>query len=105
MESLTEAWMNDYLDLYIYAGSIGDRGWQDDILAVLRDKEVLKETYHAMMLRELWNKFDRINQQLVEVFAELRSATVRSRTEVLQEKWMKLRIERNKVTRKILSYK
>ncbi|WP_377918348.1 hypothetical protein [Bacillus songklensis] len=33
----TQLWVNDYLDLYLYAGSIGDTSWQQEILEKLHD--------------------------------------------------------------------
>jgi len=30
-----QQWVNDYLDLYLYAGKIGDRSWQQEILTKL----------------------------------------------------------------------
>ncbi|WP_078408944.1 hypothetical protein [Priestia abyssalis] len=33
----THLWVNDYLDLYLYAGSIGDTSWQQKILEKLQD--------------------------------------------------------------------
>lgn len=30
-----QQWVNDYLDLYLYAGRIGDRSWQQEILTKL----------------------------------------------------------------------
>lgn len=33
----TQLWVNDYLDLYLYAGSIGDTSWQQEILKKLQD--------------------------------------------------------------------
>jgi hypothetical protein len=37
-----KAWVNGYLDLYLYAGTIGDTQWQCDIMDTLRnaDKEI-----------------------------------------------------------------
>ncbi|GAA3332640.1 hypothetical protein GCM10020331_093590 [Ectobacillus funiculus] len=28
----TQQWINDYLDLYLYAESIGDESWQQEII-------------------------------------------------------------------------
>ncbi|WP_155891091.1 hypothetical protein [Ectobacillus panaciterrae] len=33
----TQQWINDYLDLYLYAGSIGDKSWQQEIIGKLRN--------------------------------------------------------------------
>jgi hypothetical protein len=31
-----QRWINDYLDLYLYAGSIDDESWQQEILEKLQ---------------------------------------------------------------------
>lgn len=32
----TQQWINDYLDLYLYAESIGDESWQQEIIEKLQ---------------------------------------------------------------------
>lgn len=106
MSSLTEAWVNDYLDLYNYARSIGDSEWENSILETLRNMDqLLKEERKKQLLRELLTSYDRINRQLMEVFGKLRAATGASQTESLQEQWYKLKMMRMDVARKILQVK
>ena len=40
-----QLWVNDYLDLYIYAGSMGDISWQQEIIEKLQHyhNEIKKE--------------------------------------------------------------
>lgn len=106
MDSLTEAWINDYLDLYNYARSIGDSEWEAAILESLHNKDIrLQEYKKSLLLHNLWRAYETINQQLMEIFAELRAAEDRSRTESLQEVWHKLKLKRIDVARKILAVK
>ncbi|SEL62183.1 hypothetical protein [Paenibacillus sp. OK003] len=107
MDALTQAWVNDYLDLYNYARTIEDSEWAEDILRKLRDQKdaLLEEERKAILLRELLTSYDRINKQLVDIFSKLRVASEGSQTESLQEQWFKLKLMRIDVSRKILQYK
>lgn len=107
MDSLTQSWVNDYLDLYNYALTIEDSEWAEEILRKLRDQKdaLLEEERKAIMLRELLISYDRINKQLVDIFSKLRVASEGDQTESLQEQWFKLKLMRIDVSRKILQYK
>lgn len=107
MDSLTQTWVNDYLDLYNYARTVEDSEWADDILGKLRDQKdaLLEEERKVILLRELLTSYDRINKQLVEIFNKLRVASEGSQTDSLQEQWFKLKLMRIDVSRKILQYK
>ncbi|WP_339168498.1 hypothetical protein MKX75_03955 [Paenibacillus sp. FSL R5-0341] len=106
MDSLTETWVNDYLDLYNFARTIEDSEWAEDILRKLRDQKdaLLEEERKAILLRELLISYDRINKQLVDIFSKLRVASEGYQTESLQEQWFKLKLMRIDVSRKILQY-
>ncbi|MCW3795157.1 hypothetical protein HF638_23490 [Paenibacillus sp. SZ31] len=107
MDSLTQTWVNDYLDLYNFARTIEDSEWAEDILRKLRDQKdaLLEEERKAILLRELLISYDRINKQLVDIFSKLRVASEGYQTESLQEQWFKLKLMRIDVSRKILQYK
>ncbi|WP_145326251.1 hypothetical protein [Paenibacillus xylanexedens] len=107
MDSLTQSWVNDYLDLYNYALTIEDSEWAEEILRKLRDQKdaLLEEERKAIMLRELLISYDQINKQLVDIFSKLRVASEGDQTESLQEQWFKLKLMRIDVSRKILQYK
>ncbi|GAS83781.1 hypothetical protein BK131_22955 [Paenibacillus amylolyticus] len=106
MDSLTQTWVNDYLDLYNFARTIEDSEWAEDILRKLRDQKdaLLEEERKAILLRELLISYDRINKQLVDIFSKLRVASEGYQTESLQEQWFKLKLMRIDVSRKILQY-
>lgn len=105
MDAFSEAWVNDYLDLYNYARSIGDSAWEAEILEALRNRNDLMEYRRTIMLRELWRTYETINRQLMEVFANLREEANRHRTEALRDRWFHLKLMRIDVARKIMSYK
>lgn len=107
MDSLTQTWVNDYLDLYNYARTIEDSEWAEDILRKLQDQKdaLLEEERKAILLRELLTSYDRINKQLVDIFSKLRVASEGYQTESLQEQWFKLKLMRIDVSRKILQHK
>lgn len=106
MSSWTQTWVNDYLDLYNYAKTIGDSAWAEDLLRKLRDQKdiMLEEERKVRLLRELLANYDRINNQLLEIFNKLRGASEGSQAESLQEQWLKLKLMRIDVSRKILQY-
>ncbi|MCM3174921.1 hypothetical protein [Paenibacillus sp. MER 99-2] len=106
MSSWTQAWVNDYLDLYNYARRIGDSEWAEHILGKLRDQKdvLLEEERKDIMLRELLASYDRINKQLIEIFSKLRVASEGYQTESLQEQWYKLKLMRIDISRKILQH-
>ncbi|WP_145052918.1 hypothetical protein [Paenibacillus xylanexedens] len=106
MSSWTQAWVNDYLDLYNYARRIGDSEWAEDILGKLRNQKdtLLEEEQKSIMLRELLASYDRINKQLVEIFSKLRVASEGYQTESLHEQWFKLKLMRINISRKILQH-
>ncbi|WP_052947689.1 hypothetical protein [Aneurinibacillus tyrosinisolvens] len=56
---VSKAWVNDYLHLYLYAGTIGDTQWQCDIMDTLRnaDKEITDAVRSAIQT-ELWKQYD-----------------------------------------------
>ncbi|MGX1832276.1 hypothetical protein ACWIE6_28965 [Paenibacillus taichungensis] len=107
MDSLTQTWVNDYLDLYNYARTIEDSEWAEDILRKLQDQKdaLLEEERKAILLRGLLTSYDRINKQLIDIFSKLRVASEGYQTESLQEQWFKLKLMRIDVSRKILQYK
>lgn len=45
-----QLWINDYLDLYLYAGSMDDIFWQQEIIEKLQKyhNEIKKETQFSM---------------------------------------------------------
>ena len=97
MLPLKETWINDYLDLYLYAKGIGDQEWETEIL------QKLTFTDNDLFLYHLWAQFDAINTQLLLSYQQLRSASNALEQEQLWEKVWNLKMERITVSQKIRS--
>jgi hypothetical protein len=57
-DSVVKMWVNDYLDLYLYAKSLNDHLWQQEII------EILQNSHHYIKKLYLFLK---INFQLGEI--------------------------------------
>ncbi|MFC4811314.1 hypothetical protein [Paenibacillus sp. GCM10023250] len=67
--------VDDYLDLYNYAGAIGDNAWQAEIVEVLRRKDAARdETVRERTKEQLWLQFNAINYKMMELFALMRQS-------------------------------
>lgn len=65
--------VDDYLDLLNYAKAINDGQWQADIIESLKNFNATSEEHRREEnVRELWNRFDHINRNLLELFDKLR---------------------------------
>ncbi|GAA3408904.1 hypothetical protein ACFFNY_08345 [Paenibacillus hodogayensis] len=100
--TLPQTWVDDYLDLYNYAGRLGDTEWQREILAVLgRKDELIRHDVRELLREELWGKFDRINRKMLHIFEELRNTKNERQTEALREQAWELKVQRCDISRKI----
>ncbi|GEN32584.1 MULTISPECIES: hypothetical protein [Aneurinibacillus] len=99
---MMETWVNDHLDLYIYAKKIGDIEWQKQILAALHNKDqLLRQELHQMVSEGLWKKFDQINEDLVLVYRQLCHSKEPHLFEELKWKVLLLRAERQSIMEQI----
>ncbi|SEN07598.1 hypothetical protein [Paenibacillus sp. OV219] len=65
-----QRWVDDYLDMYNYAGQIGDVMWQQQILADIRNREqIMREEALNVAKEELWEQFNTVNHQVMELIA------------------------------------
>ncbi|KPV56451.1 hypothetical protein QJ48_27690 [Paenibacillus sp. A3] len=102
MKAAAALWVDDYLDLYNYAGRIGDTAWQQEITDILKQKDAyVSEAVRTRKLEELWMTFDSINRKMLELYRELRETNDAWVTERLREQVMELKTERITVSRKI----
>lgn len=102
IKNYTRSWVDDYLDLYNFAKSIGDSAWQEDILNKLQDREFLiQEDLQYIHQQDLWTMFDRVNETMMELFHQLREATNRNQANMLLEKVWELKLKRVEIARKI----
>ncbi|MEO3945648.1 hypothetical protein [Gorillibacterium sp. CAU 1737] len=99
-----QAWINDHLDLYNYAGRIGDREWQADLKQRFLTREEHLSTITVEVLRQdLWRIFDQINVKMLELFGELRAEPDQEREAELRDKVWELKSMRIEIVRKIKS--
>ncbi|MFF2886052.1 hypothetical protein [Paenibacillus sp. NPDC057967] len=102
-KAIASNWVDDHLDLYNFAVSIGDTAWQQHISQKLRDSDrhIQEEIVHHVRM-ELWLRFDSINQKMLELYEQLRSAN-HSETEKLQlqEKVLEFKIQRINICNKL----
>ncbi|WP_379969369.1 hypothetical protein [Ectobacillus sp. sgz5001026] len=84
MNRETELVINDYLDLYLYAGSINDTAWQKDILDKLQFVRT-EEKQDTFSLQTLWDQYNSINQEILTIYHQLQ--TKDSSSELDQKLW------------------
>ncbi|MCM3269902.1 hypothetical protein [Paenibacillus elgii] len=102
MQAAAVLWVDDYLDLYNYAGRIGDTAWEQEIVGILKQKDAyVSEAVRTRKLEELWTTFDSINRKMLELYRELRETNDSWAAERLREQVMELKTERLTVSRKI----
>ncbi len=86
--------VDDYLDLYNYARSLGDAEWQASIaesLKLILSAPVFSEEAE---LSTLWSRFDRINEELKQLFLNMRTHADSIRIREWEEKVWELKMER-----------
>ncbi|WP_311764882.1 hypothetical protein [Paenibacillus agricola] len=97
--------MDDYLDLYNYAKHISDEQWQQQIIEVLANKDLLLQAYAQEMQQklkqDLWKMFDAINRHMLEIYAELRKSQDQQQVEYLRKQVWDLKSQRVDISRKI----
>jgi hypothetical protein len=67
--SIDNRWIDDHLELYTYARSIGDTVWADELASKININHPEYRAFeHAFTIRELWNHFDLVNEQMHAIF-------------------------------------
>lgn len=87
-----QLWVNDYLDLYIYAGSMGDISWQQEIIEKLHNfhNEIRKQT-PSFVFNNLLKEYKHINEEILTISHQLRDQPSNS---YLHEKILELQQQR-----------
>ncbi len=87
--------IDDYLDLYNYAASIGDADWQASIMESLNEYVSAPiPSEEEIELSTLWQRFDRINEELKQLFLNMRIHAHSARVGEWEEKIWELKMER-----------
>lgn len=97
----TTQWINDHLDLYIFAGKQGDPEWQQKLLEALMEKEQrIASEWKAKTKDELWRQYDEVNGLLLELYAELRGRDKKEQEELI-ERLLVLKQQRLEISRQL----
>lgn len=93
--------IDDYLDLYLLAGQMGDKSWQDDILETLTHYEKNKSIEDpVLIIHNLWLEHRKINTELLDLYRLLRQDPD---NDVLLQKVAVLKKQKVDVCRKLYS--
>ena len=58
---------NDYLDLYLIAGHLGDKSWQGEIIEALKNNEHLKSNQgKSFEIELLWQEYQQVNMRFLK---------------------------------------
>ncbi|MGP7818656.1 hypothetical protein [Niallia sp. 01092] len=97
--SKTHVEVNDYLDLYLYAGSIGDDSWQHEIIEKLKNvhNNTLSQN-ESLIIDNLWEKYKHINEEILTAYHQLRN---QSSNKDLQDKLWELKQQRVSLSQQI----
>ncbi|WP_052339508.1 hypothetical protein [Gorillibacterium massiliense] len=75
--------IDDYLDLYNYAGTIGDVQWQHDLIARLSQITHPENAANGQTLPELLHTFDQVNISLMRLYGQLHKAESKEEADLL----------------------
>ncbi|MDF2935354.1 MAG: hypothetical protein K0Q90_727 [Paenibacillaceae bacterium] len=97
-QAIAGAWVNDQLDLYNLAVSLGDMAWQQDILGRLYNREkLIRQETELRTKEELWLRFDEINGRMLVLYRELRSISHKGTEQALREEALELKKQRTRI--------
>ncbi|WP_141433319.1 hypothetical protein [Bacillus sp. 03113] len=95
MYSLEKRRVDDYLDLYLYAKSMGDVLWQEEILLALRQSEIKAEEEKMTSNSEnLLKQYKKVNDDILQYYHQMQtfspSANSENRLRLLKEQRLAL---------------
>jgi hypothetical protein len=91
--------VDDFLDLYLLAEQLGDKGWQEEIIKQLKipTQETVEEN-QLLTIHNLWLEYKSINIDILELYNKLKYSTTE---EDLLGKINELKEKRLSLTHKI----
>lgn len=99
---VTKQAIDDYLDLLNYAKKIGDLDWQANLLHMLHKlNESPEHSMYGPLQNHLWNQFDEINSEILDLFIEIRRSQDDTHKRHLLEKLWELKLVRIEISQKI----
>ena len=90
--------VNDYLDLYLLAKSMGDQAWQDEILNKLKNYNQ-NHLNHTQMIHNLWSAIQ--DRSMKNFLSYIMNYELDSTNSYLEEKIMDLKQKRIEITRQL----
>ena len=90
--------INSYLDLYILAGSLGDKQWQEELLIQLQKVQMEQNEDPTVTINNLWKEYKMINIELLDLYNQLRN---HSANRELHKKVWELKQVRKSISHKI----
>lgn len=74
MSTVTHLDVNDYLDLYLYAGNMGDTLWQHEIIEKLQNFSHERSSKNQSLdIDALYRKYKHINEAILTLYQQLRN--------------------------------
>ncbi|MFF2481971.1 hypothetical protein [Paenibacillus sp. NPDC058071] len=99
-----QQWIDDRLDLLLYAQQIGDSAWQEEIKSQLsKADEYTSEWAFTQKIEELWKRFDVINRKMTELYSQLKTTTDEYEIQQLTEKVWALKLQRIQLSSQLKS--
>ncbi|MBH5318402.1 hypothetical protein I6N90_11340 [Paenibacillus sp. GSMTC-2017] len=97
-------WLNDYLDLYNFAGQINDTAWQEELLQIIRSGPSGENSInkHELGKEELWGEFNLLNHKLLQLFAQIKTSNSLFEIETVQQLIQSLKQRRLEVGRQLI---
>lgn len=106
VQEWSRKWVDDHLDLYNYAGSLGDTEWQEAIRESLKFRDnYVQQEIRAKLRQDLWKMYDSINLRMLELFEQLRQSKDSTQIETIREQVWVLKSQRIEISKKILAVK
>ncbi|WP_071394419.1 hypothetical protein [Bacillus tuaregi] len=88
--------VDEYLDLYLLAGKLGDPSWQNEIMDKLKKGEYIAE--QTLKIRNLWNKYKKVNMEMLDLYRQLQKD---ASNEAVTEKIRALKLQRSTINKQI----
>ena len=98
--------VDDFLDLYLLAEQLGDKGWQEEIIKQLKNPtdEIVEED-QLLTIHNLWLEYKSINIDILELYNKLKYNTTEEdlfgKINELKEKRLNLTHKISKEERKL----
>jgi hypothetical protein len=99
MNTVSTLNVNDYLDLYLFAGKVGDTLWQHEIIEKLQNLSNKNPSTEPLQdIEVLWINYKSVNEKILALYQQMRN---QSTNDELQEKIWDLKQQRILLGRQI----